>query len=413
MAPTAPGIVFPTVTPGRVLEGALPEASGLRLDGSGVANPATAVALASLPTATPNYAACPASGVVPTVPAAAPANLNAAIGAFLNAGGSPAALEDALRGWNALGTSGFVRADYDFSGEGVPDVLLSFVAPESGGSLLLYVCANSAYSLRYQAAPGGSDAPQLMHLGDMNNDGLPEIMYAANICDEDETCVYSTQVITWSARLGRFVSLLAGALTSDAPPTLVEIDSDQVSEIVVQLENDGTAETGPLRTGTHIYDWDGGLYVLSIIQLDPPRYRIQVVHEADRAFIRLDMNAAVPLYLLALDAGQPLRYWFNDEPAILQSYALYRLLLAYAYTENEQRLAVLQDITALFPDANSAPVFVTMAQTFWNTLQVTNNLRTACQEVINVVRARPEALDLLNRYGSRSPTYSAQSLCPF
>src|SRR5436190_14179374 len=91
--------------------------------------------------------------------------------------------------------------------------------------------------------------------------------------------------------------------------------------------------------------------------------------------------------------------------ALLRSYTMYRELLAYAYTEDAQRLIVLQDISALFPDANTAPVYVTMAQTFWNTLQVTNNLHSACLEVLNVIAVRPEALDLINRYGSRNPTY--------
>jgi hypothetical protein len=138
-----------------------------------------------------------------------------------------------------------------------------------------------------------------------------------------------------------------------------------------------------------------------------------VVHEADRAFARLDMNTAISLYRLALDDNEPLDYWYNDEAPVLRAYTLYRLLLAYAYIEDSQRLIVLQDINTLFPDAATAPVYVTMAQTFWNTLQVSNNLNTACIEVLNIVAARPDALDLLNRYGSRSPTYAAPSLCPF
>ncbi len=186
-----------------------------------------------------------------------------------------------------------------------------------------------------------------------------------------------------------------------------------LAEIVVQLNNDGTAATGPLRTGTHIYDWNGTFYVLSIIQLDPPGFRIQVVQEADRAFTRLDMDSALPLYALAINESQSLRNWYNDEATVLRAYIMYRQLLAYSYIESGERLVVLQDIGTIFPDAAIAPVYVTLAQTFWNTLQVTNNLHNACLEVLNVIAARPEALDLMNRYGSRSPTYTAQSLCPF
>jgi hypothetical protein len=54
-----------------------------------------------------------------------------------------------------------------------------------------------------------------------------------------------------------------------------------------------------------------------------------------------------------------------------------------------------------------------MSIAFWDALQVTNNLHSACLEVQDIIRARPEALSLLNRYGSRSPTYTADELCPF
>jgi hypothetical protein len=44
---------------------------------------------------------------------------------------------------------------------------------------------------------------------------------------------------------------------------------------------------------------------------------------------------------------------------------------------------------------------------------VTNNLHSACLEVQDIITARQEALTLLNRYGSRSPTYTATDVCPF
>jgi hypothetical protein len=32
---------------------------------------------------------------------------------------------------------------------------------------------------------------------------------------------------------------------------------------------------------------------------------------------------------------------------------------------------------------------------------------------LDIIAARPEAVTLLNRYGSTSPVYEAQDLCPF
>jgi hypothetical protein len=54
-----------------------------------------------------------------------------------------------------------------------------------------------------------------------------------------------------------------------------------------------------------------------------------------------------------------------------------------------------------------------MALDFWNAYQITNDLHAACLRAQETVTARPDALELLNRYGSRSPTYTAADLCPF
>jgi len=153
--------------------------------------------------------------------------------------------------------------------------------------------------------------------------------------------------------------------------------------------------------------------VLSIIQLDPPRFLIQVLQQADKAFEQLNTDEAISLYELSVRSNNSLRFWYDDEPTILNSYGLYRLLLAYAYVEDERRLDTYQTIVQTFPDPATAPVYVSMSAAFWDALQVTNNLHSACVDVQNIIQARPEALALLNRYGSRSPTYTAQDLCPF
>jgi len=95
-APTA--IPFPTVTPGRELVGVLatPRPPG---DGAGVSNPSTAVALADQPTATPDMSACPPlsdNADLASLPDTGD-EIIAEIARFLSAGGSPVALEAALR----------------------------------------------------------------------------------------------------------------------------------------------------------------------------------------------------------------------------------------------------------------------------------------------------------------------------
>jgi hypothetical protein len=82
-------------------------------------------------------------------------------------------------------------------------------------------------------------------------------------------------------------------------------------------------------------------------------------------------------------------------------------------SDNDEFLSTYQTALNDYPDATTAPVYVTMINTFWNGFQVTNNMHSACLEVQAIIAQRPEAVGLLNRYGSRSPSYTAQDLCPF
>lgn len=407
-------VPFPTTTPGRLIEGVLPTVVGIPLDGVGLANPATAVALANRPTATPDYQTCPGSGSPTLAPQLASGReMIAAMVTYLSEGGSPLTLSEALGAWGERWENARVVADVDFTGEGSNEVLVSFEAPDDGGLLVIFSCIAGRYATLYQAITGG-DAPEIAQVTDLNYDGRADILFNSYSCEAGNAndCSYRTQLISWNVSDGRFVSLLNGAITSDNAPSLNDVDNDQVQELVVRLTDDGDATTGPLRTGVNIYDWNGSYYTLSIVQLDPPRFAIQVVQEADRNFARQQMDTAIAQYQLALsDSG--LRYWLNDEPVYLKSYLYYRLLLAYAYTDNDNLLSLFQEALATYPDAANAPVYVSMINAFWNGYQVTNNLHSACLEVQAIISARPEAVGLLNRYGNRSPVITAQELCPF
>ncbi|MBZ0286801.1 MAG: hypothetical protein K8I30_04245, partial [Anaerolineae bacterium] len=328
-------------------------------------------------------------------------------------GGTAPGLTEGLRDWGLLGDAGVVRNDVDFTGGGQADVAVTYNAPDDGGTLLVLGCVNGLYAPLYQAITGG-DTPQIIAAGDMNFDQIPDLLFSNRLCsaESSDDCNYRTQLITWTPLGGRFVSLFTGPLTSVEPPTINDVDRDQVSEVVVRLSDPGNSVTGPLRTGVNIYDWNGASYVLSIVQLDPPRFKIQVVHEADKAFARLDTQQAISLYQEA-QTNTDLRYWLNDEPAILSAYIYYRLVVMYAYIEDDDLLATYQAAIQSSPDPAAQPVYIAMLDAFWNALNVTHNLHSACLEVQAIISARPEAVGLLNRYGSRSPTYTASDLCPF
>jgi hypothetical protein len=407
--------LFPTMTPGRVLRGPLPTVIALPLDG-GLSNPATAVALANRPTATPNLSACPAADpalVLEGPPVTSVRELDDAVARFLSAGGTVQALETALRErWGVLGAEGVVRGDLDLTGEGVPEVIITVVTPGEGGSLLIFGCFDGRYLPRYQALiEGATAAPALLNTVDINVDGLPDLLFSAEVC-AGGACQYETGLVTWSRQLGRFISLLEGPLRSEAPPVIQDVDGDRVGELVVRFDNPGNAQTGPLRTGVTIYDWNGIVYTRAITQLNPPRFRIQVIHQADEAFAAGAAQEAIALYNLALDSPA-LENWHNNDAEVLRAYALYRLLLAYADTGDRRLVETHQTVLQNYSDFDTAPVYAALSIAFWNAFQTSNNLRSACAAVQDIIQARPEALTLLNRYGSRSPTYAPATLCPF
>ncbi|MFN8377785.1 MAG: hypothetical protein U0452_03865 [Anaerolineae bacterium] len=407
------------MTTGAVQIGAL----GPPLDGNvAPSNPATVIAQANQPTATPNLAACPIGDPSVTLETSAPVSAQTVadtISTYLSAGGSLNGMESGLRDrWgmiNASESGGFVRSDLDLTGEGSPEVLVSLITPDAGGALLIFSCMDRRILTRYVGLPDDGlrgEPPRLLSSSDLNADGLPDLVFASRACDENDDCRYRTQMVTYDRVRGRFRNLLEGALQSADLPRLEDVDADRVTELILPMTDDGNAETGPLRTGEIVYDWNGAVYVRSFTNEDPPRFRVQVVQEADAAFAAGDYATAALLYQQAAD-DSALANWQNDDSAILPAYAMYRLLLLDSFTGDPRLVQTQARLLNAYPDLAAAPVYAEMALRYWTTLQATNNLRSACDDVRAIMAARPEAVELLNRYGSRSPAYSTASLCPF
>lgn len=410
---------FPTVTPGRVLQGDLaPPLPG----GAPLINPATVIAQSNLPTPTPNLLACPAGNPSLALDAVAPSSAQAvaeAISAFLSAGGSAEALQTGLRDrWGLINDSeagGFVRADLDLTGEGTPEVIVSLITPEAGGALLIFACVDGRVLARYVGLPDDGlrgEPPRLLNTADLNADGLPDLVFSSRACDEADDCRYRTQMATYDPGRGRFRNLLEGAVRTAELPRLEDSDADRVTELIVPLSDSGDADSGPLRTGEITYDWNGATYVRSFTTLAPPRFRIQVIHEADAAFAAGDYEASARLYEQAI-SDAALEAWYNNDTQTLPAYALYRLLVLFSFTGDDRLVETQSRLLQAYPDLTAAPVYAEMALRYWSTFQASNNAGSACAEVRAIMAARPEALDLLNRYGSRSPVYTAAQLCPF
>lgn len=419
IAPVAPSLVpFPTPTVGYVLQGVMPTPNALAPD---VIAPATVVALANRGTPTPARDACPPQSSLAQLqdlPRGSNAIANE-ITRFLSAGGSVERLQTALRDrWRILPQDGFVRDDIDITSEGTPDIMLG-LSIEDGGFFLALGCQDRAYRVLHQVVFQQTNTPQLLFADDMNVARAPEIAVTGRFCQNNDRnlCQYQTYILTWDNDLGRMVNLLNTPLLTDQLPEIVDVDNDLVDEILIKLDYIGDINTGPLRTGRQIYDWNGTLYVLSIMELDPPRYQIQVIQEADRNFLANRMGSAIELYQLAY-IDEELRIWLRNEKPILQGYILYRLMLAWASQGNTGEAAIVFERlrtdfgTATEGLADTAP-FAVLGQAFWEAYALNNSLSDGCEAVLQAMANVPLALTWMNRYGARNLKYVARDMCPF
>ncbi len=413
--PPGPTInAFPTVTPGVMIRGELVQQERNQ---SLFSNPATAVALANQPTPTPDTTLCPAPDEVelPSTPPDTVRDGNNIMVEFLANGGSTLELVDTLRDeWDFIGDTGLVMMDRDLTGDLTPDVMVSYAIPDSGAALLIMGCLEGRYVAHYSELIDEPVAPELIFTGDVNLDQQLDITFAGRNCEDVlDDCRYQTYIVTWASDVGRFVSLLASQPIGDGLPELSDMDGDQVSEIIVRLRDDGNVDSGPLRTGVIVYDWDGRLYVPSIPQLDPPGYTIQIIHQADRYFFDGDVNTAVNLYETAI-SDEELDVWYNNDATVLEAYALYRILLVLAMTgaDAEQIAAAFQRIEAAYVDT-APPIYANLSRILFDTYLETGDVRDACERILETLAEQPQAIDLLNRYGNRSPIYTVEDLCPF
>lgn len=419
-------IPFPTVTAGFSVQGVLSPDQAQRPNDPDIFSPATIVAQANQPTATPDLSACPpltnTREIADTIDNSD--QILSEVTRFLSAGGSPQRLENVMReSWGVMGGSddendsaiGFIRTDLDLTGEGQPEIVFGYSPPDEGGTLLIVGCQDRQYIILHRSVSDAIDPPRLILIGDMNRDFLNDLMFTVETCEFGlpDSCTFLTQLISWEPSAGRFVSLLGVQITSDEEPTLTDFDNDEVTEIIAQLTNNGTAITGPLRTGTNIYDWNGTVYVLSIQELDPPEFRIQIIHEADRLLRAGNIPLAVQLYQQTLAEDSELRLWLDDEADLLTSYALFKLLVARSTDSPEESLLIYERIVTTFPDPAQTTVYIQLTQLYWDALQVTGSAPEACAEVRDFVTQNTSAVDLMNRYGNRNPNYTPMDICPF
>ncbi len=387
-------------------------------------------------------ALCPPAGT-PSLPTNPPPFIRLAetMARYLTEGGAPTILEARLREWGALAEyGGLVRADRDFTGDGVPEVLVVVLDPQNAefpypGDLYLFGCDAGAYRLLYQAGYARDrSAPLLYAAEDINGDYLNDLVYATQAC-EGVHCSTRIEVIEWSLALASFDSLLAEGFSEPAAEVEVrDTDGDGLREIVLTSGTLASPQAGPQRVVTKTLKWDGAVYSIASVEPEPAVYRIHVIHEGDEALRSGDYRTAIGLYEQAVTDDDLLPWQYPNEEAYLRAFARFRIVIAYAASGDVASAQAAHDellrqfwppLPAEPPEGEPTPTppppvvsqpggaFAEMARLFWREFALNRDIVTACQVVIGYARAAPSAYEVLNSFGTGNPTYSPVDLCPF
>ena len=450
--PTTPA-VFATATPGGLISvwlvtppggAAMPTSPPLQLTAPGaiVAPVGTATAVAALlstataqaeaPAHQPTYQSseCPAPGNPP--PPARPqvfSQYPQAIARYLSAGGPTTLLEAALRSWGAITESGgMVKVDTDVTGDGVVEVIITLYDPTSAdrlseaapglrpGQLLIFGCDSGGYRLLYASPPDPTTSlPEFLRVGDMNSNARAEVVFYTRRCTQPDACIDEAQILSWEATLGSFQPLNQGRISAaNAQFTIADVDDDGVLELVVASGGESGPNTGPTRPFTQIWDWDGQGYLLALTQTAPATYLIHAVHDADAALAAGNYPAARAAYNQALSNASLLPWGLPNERAYLNAYALYRLVLTYALQNNMgQAQAAFDRLAAEYPPGLPGESYAAIAAAFLNEYAGSRSIARACAQARNMAVTRPDALSVLNSYGTANRQYTLNDLCPY
>ena len=384
-------------------------------------------------------------------------NLENEVLEYLNAGAS---LDLALESLKEISPNADAR---DVNGDNARDLIVG------QPSLWIAGCSQGQYKEIY-ANLEPSEFEGIVHVGDINRDGIAEIVfydgvaYAAatyyrvlgwNGHDFTDLIQRGEDSAVWlSSREGRDLfwyglPSYAGDFTtggSFSSIDLQDLDADGTTELVVSIgirQDAGTLRTGPWRKTREIYRWDGELYRLWQMDIDPPQYRFQAIQDGDRMSTMGRYEEALALYQMAISSDklyawsqeaylQQINNWTDGKPTEtpvvkradeyqqIVAYAYYRIMLLYLVQGNISK-AENTYYHIMQHEYSSQPLSGKIAVEFWEEYQSTKSLGQACQMVIETVAEEQEDFFRYignldnghNGFGDQSHNYLPEDVCPF
>ncbi|OGO31193.1 MAG: hypothetical protein A2136_09830 [Chloroflexi bacterium RBG_16_54_11] len=291
----------------------------------------------------------------------------------------------------------------------------------------------------------------------MNLDGIPEII--TNEQSGHMNVSHSVMILEWEGH--QFESIIQGESYAEGKHfnvafmdgvtevSIRDIDDNKTLELILNSNGlfEGTyayISGAPWRKETHIYSWNGELFVLYRVEFSPPDYRFQAVQDGDRASLVGDYDLALGFYQEAILSDE-LDWWSNDrwdyeirsklahttpvptpildfrEYPNLAAYASYRILLLHVVQGSlHEAEIVFNMLKEKFMLGQPGFTYVELATSFWNEFQTSSNIGQACAKAIEYASMHPfELLSYLGNgeyartyYGDQSLEYQPEDICP-
>jgi hypothetical protein len=340
---------------------------------------------------------------------------------FINNGGSPEQLADALY------LAGFANlpeptAAGDLTGEGIDEVVVSIFEPDSltmppAGLLLIYACDENAYRLAFQEDSRPSQgAPGIRFLRDLNADGRAELVVSSASCGA-HTCFEQVQVIQWDGT--QFRNHLEGE-TSDLPYPSIYLSptgEDELYDLQVTGSGFGSVGAGPQRNVTRTWSFseDTQRWQISEFRQEPSNYRIHVLHDARAASEMGDYQSALMLYNRVI-SDTTLEDWDNPqlEQAVITAFARYQMSVIYSFQDRDSFAGtILREMETAYPPGSPQRGYFEMAAAYIYAYQA-GGAQAGCQAVQDFASGSPDLLDPLGpqTFGYGNPVFTLEDLCP-
>lgn len=332
--------------------------------------------------------------------------------AYLNAGGTVSALSDRLHATGLAGRPQDSKRLLDLNEDGWQDVALALSGPPAtaGGPVILLLCEGDHYVLGAPLAQGESGTVPILHAGtDLTGDTAADVLVGWRVCGA-HTCQERLEVLSVSD-----TRVIRHGLdpSSDLPFPEIAILTD--GSVAATATGVGSVGAGPFRRLTRTWAWDSASQAFRLIskELEPPRYRIHVLLDADAAARQGDLETALDLYhRVVLDDS--LVDWIDPstERANLTGYAMFRVILTYVQMNDEgdaqKAYGILQN---QFPSGAVGRAYASMAQAFWDSHVETDGQARGCQAAIDFAASHADEILAPLYFGYANPVYTAADMC--